>query len=204
MQADDGEPVFDNRTFWEQRYQSDPALGSGAGSRGEFAEHKQQLLQRLVDDHAIGSILDVGCGDIEVTRELRFAGSYTGIDLSPTIVARNRNLRPEWQFLEGDFLALARQEPLRADLVIGFDVLIHQHDPGVYRTFVRELVAAANRMAILTGFEAINLRKRMSLNVAFHEPLTTTLASVPGIDIANLGPFRNMHVIQVVRTADPA
>jgi SAM-dependent methyltransferase len=194
--------TFDNLAFWEHRYQTDLELGSGGGSRGTFLKHKQELLQRLIDEQAPSSILDVGCGDIEVSRGFEFTGTYTGIDLSPTIIERNRRLRPGWQFVQGDFLQLAHDGRLRADLVICFDVLIHQHDPQIYRAFVDNLVAAAAKSAVLTGFERLPRSGKLSPNVAFHEPLTVTLSSIDGIDVRILGPFRNMHVVQVIRRAE--
>src|SRR3712207_597767 len=86
---------FDNRQFWEERYTTNLDLGSGAGSRGEYLAYKQELLRQKIAEFRPQSILDVGCGDIEVTKDLPFAGDYTGIDLSTSIIARNRALRPD-------------------------------------------------------------------------------------------------------------
>jgi SAM-dependent methyltransferase len=188
---------FDNREFWERRYTTDLELGSGAGSRGEFLEYKRRLLCRVIEEFHPRSILDVGCGDFEVTRDLPFSGEYTGIDLSPSIIARNRMLQPAWNFIEGDFLDIVRRDRLAADLVICFDVLIHQHDYETYRAFVRELVNATRKVAVINGFEQPRRRKWQNPNTAYHEPITHTLTELGEGQMKIIGPFRNSLVVQI-------
>jgi SAM-dependent methyltransferase len=188
---------FDNREFWERRYTTDLELGSGAGSRGGFLDEKRRLLCQMIEEFHPRSILDVGCGDIEVTKDLPFSGEYTGIDLSPSIIARNQMLQPMWNFIEGDFLDIVRRDRLAADLVICFDVLIHQHDYETYRAFVRELVTATRRVAIINGFEQPRRRKRVNPNTAYHEPITHTLTELGEGRMKILGPFRNSLVVQI-------
>ena len=192
---------FDNRKFWEMRYTTNPTLGSGAGSRGEFLAYKREVLCQAIEEFHPRSILDVGCGDIEVARDLPFSGEYTGIDLSPSIIARNQELQPAWNFIEGDFLDLVRRDGLRADLVICFDVLIHQHDYETYRAFVRELVNAARKVAVINGFEQPRKRKRVNPNTAYHEPITHTLTEVGEGQMKIIGPFRNSLIVQIEKRA---
>jgi hypothetical protein len=52
---------FDNRLFWNARYQENPELGSGLGSRGEWLEYKQRILVEKLKEQEIKTILDVGC-----------------------------------------------------------------------------------------------------------------------------------------------
>lgn len=188
---------FDNRQYWEQRYTTEPERGSGAGSRGEYLEFKQALLRRVIDEVRPQSILDVGCGDIAVVRGLTFAGTYTGIDVSPSIVERNRILRPDWKFIEGDFLELARSGGVAADLVICFDVLIHQHDPDTYRKFARELVGLARKVALVNGFERSFKRGKQQPICAFHEPLSSTLALLGQGKTSAVGKFRGTRIFRV-------
>ena len=166
---------FDNASFWDERYRTNIELGSGAGSRGEFLAYKRDLMQGIVDRVRPRSILDVGCGDLEVMRELVFDGAYAGIDVSPFVIERNRRLRPEWRFVAGDFVALAESENLHADLVVCLDVLIHQHDRETYRAFVRALLGASRAAAVMNGFAKHRPTRKWSPNVAFHEPIAQTL-----------------------------
>jgi SAM-dependent methyltransferase len=189
--------TFDNREFWEKRYTTDLKLGSGAGSRGEFVEYKRRLLRQMIEEFYPRSILDVGCGDIEATKDLPFSGEYTGIDLSPSIVARNRTLRPAWNFIVGDFLDIIGRDQLKADLVICFDVLIHQHDDETYRDFVRELVNASREVVVINGFESLPRRGRVSRNTAYHEPITHTITKLGVGQMKIIEPFRNSLIVQI-------
>ena len=64
----------------------------------------------------------------EATQDLPMPG-YVGIDLSPEAVRRTKIGRPEGEFLVGRLADF----PIRADLTICLDVLIHQSDAATYR-----------------------------------------------------------------------
>ncbi len=120
---------FDNSAFWDYRYSMNPELGSGVGSRNEFKSFKQKFLKRVVSGTSPQSILDVGCGDMEVSSCLP-AESYVGIDISKVVIEKNKDDYPDRSFVCGDFLELDA-EP--ADLVLCLDVLIHLSDPVITR-----------------------------------------------------------------------
>ncbi|MDP9365633.1 MAG: class I SAM-dependent methyltransferase [Chloroflexota bacterium] len=132
-----------------------------------------------------------------MVKDLSFSGTYTGIDLSPTIIERNRTLRPDWTFVEGDFLEWARDGGEPADLVICFDVLIHQQDATTYRDFVRTLINGTRKVALINGFEK-NVHFVEALKIcAFHEPLSVTLSDL-GVDRARrLGRFRRTTIYRI-------
>jgi SAM-dependent methyltransferase len=64
----------------------------------------RQLLDRLADHvQGIGPVCDMGCGPGHVARYLQGRGAnVVGIDLSPTMVRRARNLNPGIEFKQGD------------------------------------------------------------------------------------------------------
>jgi trans-aconitate methyltransferase len=188
---------FDNQAFWDARYREDLSLGSGAGSRGEHLERKRRMLQNLITGLRPRSIIDVGCGDIEATRDLQFDGAYLGIDVSPYIVERNRQIRPDWSFLHGDFVALAGERAFKADLVVCLDVLIHQHDPAVYRAFVAALLRAAAASLVVNGFSRLPRGRELSPNVAFHEPIVETLRACGARRMTKLADVRRTTVLFV-------
>lgn len=188
---------FDNASFWDERYRTNIELGSGAGSRGEFLAYKRDLMQKVVDRLRPRSILDVGCGDLEVMRELAFDGAYTGIDVSPFVIERNRQIRPGWRFVAGDFVALAESEHLHADLVVCLDVLIHQHDRETYRAFVRALLAASRVATVMNGFAKDRPGRRLSPNVAFHEPIGRTLRELGVEAWETLAAYRRTALVLV-------
>jgi 2-polyprenyl-3-methyl-5-hydroxy-6-metoxy-1,4-benzoquinol methylase len=126
---------FQNALFWNRRYATHPERGSGLGSRGQNAAYKRELL-RAQGIEAFGSILDIGCGDLEVVSQLNLR-NYTGVDVSLQSIIRARMKRPDWNFVlhEG-------QEIGNADPVLCLEVLIHQRTLTEYRSLVRMLGTA--------------------------------------------------------------
>jgi SAM-dependent methyltransferase len=188
--------TFDNGEYWERRYVDEPERGAGVGTRGKNLNRKRKLLVSLVDEIQPASILDVGCGDLEIVADLSFPGSYTGIDISPTVNSRNRLLRPDWTFLDGDFLELARTHDLSADLVICFDVLIHQVEPETYHAFVRELVNSTRKSGLINGFRNPLKGGRQLRICAFHERITESLAAAGAENIQVLGKLRGTAIVR--------
>jgi hypothetical protein len=147
-----GADGFDNRVFWDLRYSLFPKRGSGVGSRGENAIYKRRLLQ----DHGVetvGSVLDVGCGDLEVVKALNIM-DYVGIDQSPYALEMARQLRPDWQFRLG-----FPPDVKSADMALCLEVLIHQKTAGAYRTLI-DFIAQKT----LGSFVRLWVRQRRCLN----------------------------------------
>jgi SAM-dependent methyltransferase len=190
------DPNFDNREYWEHRYVHEPERGAGVGTRGKNLNRKRKLLKALVDEIQPASILDVGCGDLEIVADFTFPGAYTGIDISPTIISRNRLLRPDWTFLEGDFLELARTHDLSADLVVCLDVLIHQVEPETYHAFVRELVNVTRMAGLVNGFRNPLMGGPQLRICAFHERITDSLEAAGVERLEVLGKLRGTSIVR--------
>jgi len=138
--------------FWEQRYVSDPELGSGVGSKGLWKQRKLDLLSQVLRRHRIRSVLDLGCGDLQVLRDLPQLSEleYTGIDFSAEVIARNRVQFPRLRFIQadlGDVGSLGIEPP---DLVICFDVLFHIQDSATYQSICRYMFNSGARALALT------------------------------------------------------
>jgi SAM-dependent methyltransferase len=161
--------AFPNRTFWEWRYRTDPALGSGVGSRGAPLADKRVLLESVLRTVRPTSTLDVGCGDAEATRGLAIP-NYTGLDRSAEAVRLAGAARPGDTFLVGTL----DEHPVVADLTVCLDVLIHQPDPDGYADLVARLVGSASRALLISGYEGRPVHD--SPMIYFHEALSTTLA----------------------------
>jgi methyltransferase family protein len=193
-------PDFDNGSFWERRYKSDLTLGSGLGSRGASLRYKQNLLDKILNDISPGSVLDVGCGDIELTAKLHLS-NYTGIDISKFVVERNSQRKPDWTFRAGDFLKIASKEDFEADLVLCLDVLIHEHDVTRYKQMVERLVALT-RVVGVVGAYALPPRTGYSSDItAYHEPITETLKRAGAHAIQVIGYYRDTTVVCYRRSA---
>lgn len=161
---------FPNATFWSWRYQTNPELGSGIGSRGVALEGKRRLIAEVLEAVDPRSVIDVGCGDGEAMRG-QSVPSYTGVDASPAAIELATRVIPEGHFVVGGIESIDHG----ADLVVCLDVLIHQADSRAYRRLVSDLVERAQLALLVSGYEAEP--SSTSPMVHFHEPLSESLRS---------------------------
>jgi len=194
-----GTPL-DNRMFWNNRYRSDPERGSGVGSRGDLAQRKRELVEQTWRDYGQGSVLDVGFGDLEVL-DLSVFTSYVGVDIADVAVERGQEKYPQHTFVRADFGDAAEPElPITgADVVLCFDVLIHQFDPESYRRIIERLVRFTRRVGLVAAYD--NPPAKGSPIVAYHEPVSTTLKRAGA---KNLEPVMSYRGLRVIRYEPPA
>lgn len=159
---------FNNKLFWETRYANFSERGSGVGSRGKNLEYKRNLLREQGAEGA-RSVLDVGCGDLEVVKALNFR-RYVGIDQSTKTLEIAKRARPDWVF---------RQAPCPhaspAELVLCFEVLIHQDSLTAYNELIRYLAEKAQRVLLVSGYEQATEAIRSNPMLFFYEPLSSSL-----------------------------
>lgn len=186
---------FDNRSFWNARYASDPDLGSGVGSRGITASYKQEVLQSVVSLCAPTSVLDVGCGDQYVSSCVPDE-IYTGVDISSVVIERNRAEFANRRFVEGNILDI---DIPKSDMVICLDVLIHIDNRQSYENIVRRLVALTGKLSLISGFEShpgIPLNKGTKdgkvAPVFFYEPINETLRKAGVKNLKKAGAYNKV------------
>ena len=117
--------IYDNRV-WRGRFSK-----SGPGSEGEFAAEKIRILQNIVRDFEISSILDIGCGDFYWMKEVApLLKRYHGVDVVESVIHANNERfgdeRITFQCL--DLTDRSQQQQLsyrRPDLVMCLDIFGH-------------------------------------------------------------------------------
>lgn len=96
---------------------------SGPGSTAEFTAPYRAFLEGFIREHRIGSIVDLGCGDLEVMSRVDLHGvRYRGVDVIKERIARNARKHRHFRFEQRD---IQRYEWPRSDLVICKDVIQH-------------------------------------------------------------------------------
>ena len=153
-------------------FRSDPDRGSGPGSRGDLAVLKGGIVRTQMVAHNASSVLDLGCGDIEILQGIEIP-RYRGVDLSEVVVDRNRRLRPEWHFEAGEIGTLALGDE-NWDMTLCLDVLIHQKRREDYEALLSKIAEADSKVIIVSGYEV----PPAGWNVFFHEPLSVSLRRV--------------------------
>ncbi len=139
-----------SKSYWELRYRSGGT--SGAGSSGQLAAFKAEVLNRFVRDHGIASVIEYGCGDC---RQLALADYplYLGLDVSRTCIELCRETfkdDPSKSFLWYDPATAVRLGNfLKGDLVLSLDVIYHLVEDAAYEKYLDDLFAAAGRFVII-------------------------------------------------------
>lgn len=137
-----------SQRYWERRY----AQGgdSGAGSSGVLAEYKAGVLNAFVEKHGIQTVVELGCGDGQQLLLAKYP-AYTGLDISPSAVAR---CRERFSGNTGKTFAVydpERFEPVdfQADLAISLEVIFHLTEERVYQLYMQHLFALAQRWVVV-------------------------------------------------------
>ncbi len=175
---------------WDVRYRVAPQLGSGVGSRGDNLEKKRKWLGYALAEFAQKSVVDLGCGDIEVTRTLPL-DNYLGLDVSAVAVDLARTKRPEWRFRRITDDAEALPE---ADVVLCLDVLIHQKRMRDFDGLLAQVIEAARERLIVSGY---NEPPQITANPAtFHRPLIAALQESGAFaEISVIGRYQETSLI---------
>ena len=125
-------PFTSSADYWERRYAGGGT--SGAGSYGEFAEFKAEVVNAFVAEHGVRSVIEFGCGDGNQLALGRYP-SYVGLDVSPSVVERCRKrFRTD---ATKSFLVTDDYDGRTAELALSLDVLYHLVEDDVFEQYLR-------------------------------------------------------------------
>ena len=181
---------LDNKLFWDLRYQMYPELGSGVGSRGDILEAKKKLLKYVSYGFYDKQIIDVGCGDLELTKDIPYK-KYLGLDVSEKALEICKKKKPEWSFLHTSIEDEAVPE---ADLIICFDVLIHQSTREDFDRLLNNMIRKAGKRLIIGAYNS--KPKYTSAITHYYEPVEDLIRKSNKFDeIAKVYEYRDVSVI---------
>ena len=133
---------FSSAGYWDQRYRR--GGHSGAGSYGRLAAFKAGFINAFMAENAVADVIDLGCGDGNLLSMLD-VGTYTGVDVSPAVLARLTDRFPRHAFIPFD--ALPTQLP--ADLALSIDVIFHLVEDDVFTRYMHALFSHARRFVLV-------------------------------------------------------
>ncbi len=177
---------FLNRMYWDLCY----SLRRGADPRDPSLPYKQQIVRQVMGRFAPLSTLDIGCGDGLVTGDIP-DGLYTGIDISPVVLDRNRTRLPQRKYLPGDFV---EKKLPRYALTFCFDVVNHLDSTDRYREFVSQVLCCTAGHGVISGYEE---KPGLEGDITFfHEPLSETLRNAGAENLSRLGKYGDLTLWQ--------
>lgn len=134
----------DSSDYWVNRYKSNG--NSGSGSYGRLAEFKADVINKLVADENISSVIEFGCGDGNQLLLAKYP-SYTGYDISDVILARCKKL------FEKDsskaFFNIKEYDSKQAELALSLDVIYHLTEDTVFEDYMKRLFSASNKFVLI-------------------------------------------------------
>ena len=99
---------------------------SGGGSTVEYTKVTREIVERVIRENGITSMVDVACGDFVwmplVLERLPRSFRYIGCDIVPALIEQHRQTCPQYEFQVRDFVT---DKIPNADLIFCRDVLQH-------------------------------------------------------------------------------
>jgi len=142
---------FRNSTLhWQRHYEH--GGDSGPGSYGESALYKADLINRVVRDYNIQSIIELGCGDGNQLGYLQVS-QYIGLDISKVAIQRciiRHGQDPTRSFIRYDQECF--HDPLKilsAECAMSLDVIFHLVEDDVFERYIINLFGSARRFVIV-------------------------------------------------------
>ena len=126
-----------SKDYWENRYKQ--GKNSGTGSRGVLADYKASIVNQLIKEHSIQSVLDFGCGDGYQANLIK-CPSYVGVDVSGKALELCSSL-------PGKTFKLRPTE--KAELTLSLDVIFHLTEDKDYNRYIKELFDYSTNLVII-------------------------------------------------------
>jgi hypothetical protein len=145
-------------------------------------------------DYNIGSIIDIGFDDLcWLDQEILNKCDYIGFDVSTVAVERARETYPSLRFVGHD-MTMAPVDA-KGDLVVSFDLLIHQIDAPLFR------LALANTLAAIGKVGLISYRTPAMPDGSFPPPEILDRATADPAALESETGFR--HMVETLRPDTP-
>lgn len=144
--TDEPDQSLNSSEFWDGHYAD--GGNSGTGSYGRLADFKAEVLNQILADGDIRTVIELGCGDGHQLSLVQYP-FYLGLDTSPTAIELCR------QRFAGDdskrFMAYQSGDPIpeQAEMAVSLDVVYHLLEDAIYEQYMRDLFSAATRLVVV-------------------------------------------------------
>jgi len=138
---------FISGQFWENHYVKGGT--SGTGSYLLLAKFKADIVNAFIKKNGINSIIEYGCGDGNQLSYLNVS-RYTGVDVSETIVEKNRLLYSDDK--TKDFFTTEERDKYsqnQYDIALSMDVIFHLPEDEVFENYMLDLFSLPCKFVII-------------------------------------------------------
>jgi SAM-dependent methyltransferase len=180
---------------WQRHYEH--GGDSGPGSYGEYATYKANLINQVVRERSIRSIIELGCGDGNQLGYLK-VDQYIGLDISKIAIKRcvaRYGGDPTRSFIwyNQDYF----HDPLRAlsaDCAMSLDVIFHLIEDDVFFRYMQTLFNCGRRFVMIYGWDEEE-KQRHHVSVRVRKYSAYIAANIPNFRVA-------LHVAKQGRFSD--
>ena len=138
--------TFSSANYWDSRYNA--GGNSGAGSYGQLASYKADVINQLVGELAINSMIEFGSGDGNQASMLDVP-DYVGIDVSKNAV-EIASARLQDDKHKKFHISDAFDVPKRGyDMAISLDVIYHLIEDEVFPKYMSDMCAASKKYVLI-------------------------------------------------------
>jgi len=136
--------------YWKGRYSE--GGNSGRGSYGAFGEFKAEVVNGLVREFQVGSVIEFGCGD---GNQLALGAypRYIGLDISVAAIGlcarRFREDLTKSFFLYDPVCFVDHAGLFRAELGLSLDVIYHLTEERVFDAYMGHLFSSSSRLIVI-------------------------------------------------------
>lgn len=151
---------FSSGAYWTQRYRN--GGNSGPGSYNHLAEFKAEILNSLVQEFRISTVMEFGCGDGNQLALARYP-DYLGLDVTEEAV---RACRERFSDDQSKRFGLVRDHAHeRAELCLSLDVIFHLIEDDVFDAYMLQLFSSADRHVVIYSSNTDDARIRTAQHV---------------------------------------
>lgn len=143
-------PFPGSERYWESRYRT--GGDSGPGSYAEVAEFKARVVNGIVREHRVRSVIEFGCGDGNQLSLAEYP-RYIGLDVSPAAVSRCID-----RFRNDPAKSFFRYDPhcfrdpagvFQADLSVSLEVVFHLVEDDIYKKYLDDVFGSSRNLVVV-------------------------------------------------------
>lgn len=142
------QPSFSTIEYWENRYYQ--GNSSGEGSYGDKALYKADIINKIIKENSINSLIEFGCGDgnnlglYEISKYIGFDVSKTAIELC---INQYKNDQNKSFLYYHPFLF--KSGGLKSELTISIEVLFHLVEEKLYKKYLNDLFESSSKYVVI-------------------------------------------------------
>jgi hypothetical protein len=191
---------------WQRHYER--GGDSGPGSYGDSATYKANLINQVIRERGIRSIIELGCGDGNQLGLLD-VDQYIGLDISKVAIERctaRYGDNPKRSFIWYDQSHF--HDPLQlvsAECAMSLDVIFHLIEDDVFARYMQNLFNCARRYVIIYALDQDEVRRK-HVSVRIRKYSAYVAVHIPefriALHVAEQGKFGDFYLYE--RIADSA